>query len=244
MLEFNGGSMAIAQRAAPERAALTRGHTADRIRVLLEEGNARWRRFDPQRPNQGSGRRRALWQMGSEAPFAAILGCADSRVPPEMLFDRGLGDLYTVRASGQVPDSAVAGSLVHGVRDLGTPLLVVLGHSHCAAVREAVEARRTGRIPEGHTGFLVEGILDAIEGVPEDGPGDFLDACVRANTVFVADQLRHEPGLRERVHRGELRIEPAHYSLKRSRVEWLGDHLENRPGAETGIPQQRPSNTS
>ena len=235
--------MAIAQRAAPERAALTRGHTADRVRVLLDEGNTRWRTFAPSRPNQGSGRRRALWEAESEDPIATVLGCADSRVPPEMLFDRGLGDLYTVRASGQVPDSSVAGSLVHGARELATPLLVVLGHSHCAAVGEAVAARRTGRVPEGHTGFLVEGILDAIEDVPDDGPGDFLDACVRANTVYVADQLRHEPGLRERVHSGGLRIEPAHYSLKRSRVEWLADLPENRPGPETGVPQQRTPNT-
>lgn len=235
--------MAIVQRAAPERAALTTGHTADRIRVLLDEGNTRWRTFEPRRPNQSSGRRRALWEAENEDPIATVLGCADSRVPPEMLFDRGLGDLYTVRASGQIPDSAVAGSLVHGVSELATPLLVVLGHSHCAAVREAVAARRTGRIPDGHTGFLVEGVLDAIEDVPDDGTGDFLDACARANTVYVADQLRREPGLRERVHSGELRIEPVHYSLKRSRVEWLSDLPENRPAPETDVPQQRPPNT-
>ncbi|WP_017613271.1 carbonic anhydrase [Nocardiopsis salina] len=232
--------MAIAQRAAPERAALTKGHTADRVRVLLDEGNARWRTFTPRYPHQDSGRRRALWEADAEHPYASVLGCADSRVPPEMLFDRGLGDLYTVRAYGQVPDSSVAGSLVHGVRDLATPLLVVLGHSRCSAVREAVTALSTGRIPEGHTGFLVEGILDAIENVPDDGSRDFLDACVRANTVHVADQLRHEPGLRELVHSGELRIEPAHFSIKRSRVEWLGDRPEYRPGPEPGVPSQRP----
>lgn len=235
--------MAIAQSAAPERAALTTGHTADRVRALLDEGNIRWRTFEPRRPNQGSERRRELWEAETEDPIATVLGCADSRVPPEMLFDRGLGDLYTVRASGQVPDSAVAGSLLHGARELATPLLVVLGHSHCDAVREAVVARRTGRVPDGHTGFLVENVLDAIEDVPDDGTGDFLDACARANTVYVADQLRHEPGLRERVHSGELRIEPVHYNLKRSRVEWLGDLPDNRPGPETGVPRQRSPNT-
>lgn len=232
--------MAISQRAAPKRAALTGGNTAEHVRAMLEEGNSRWRSFSSRHPHQGSERRRAMWAAENEQPDATVLGCADSRVPPEILFDRGLGDLYTVRAGGQVPDSSVVGSLLYGANQLATPLLVVLGHSHCSVVAEAVAARRARRAPEGPTGFLVEGVLDAIEDVHDDGSDGFLEACTRANTVYVAARLRHEPGLRELVHSGELHVEPAHYDLKRSRVEWLGDKPEHRPGPHADVPSQTP----
>lgn len=107
-------------------------------RQLLEEGNARFVAGAPTRPEQ-SLMRRAVVAEGQN-PFAVVLSCADSRVPPEVLFDQGLGDLFVVRSAGEVVDRAVLGSLQYGVDHLATPLLVVLGHSGCGAVGATVDA--------------------------------------------------------------------------------------------------------
>ncbi|WP_159943970.1 MULTISPECIES: carbonic anhydrase [unclassified Nocardiopsis] len=185
---------------------------------LLKEGNKRWRRYASRHPNEGPARRAEMVQ--GQSPFAVILGCADSRVPPELVFDRGLGDLFTIRSAGQVLDESVLGSISYAAEHLEVPLIVVMGHASCGAVSAAVEAHRTGEVPHGHVGYLVEKILPVVESTPGGGD-DFVDACVRANAGYIADQLRVDADLRERVDSGSLTIVPARYDLASSEVVWL-----------------------
>ena len=229
--------MAIVQSAAPRRATITEGHEADRRRQRLDRGNTRWRTFASEHPRQGSGRRREL--LDQQAPRVSVLSCADSRVPPELVFDQGLGDMFTTRSAGQVLDSSVLGTLVYGVGEFETLLLVVLGHDSCGAVKAAVEAHRTGELPPGNLGYLVGQVLEVVETVPEqETEKAFLDACVRANARSVAEQLRREPGIREAVEAGAMKVEPARYDLRRSRVEWLDD--DSRGGRSGSVPTPRP----
>ncbi|RKS05688.1 carbonic anhydrase [Nocardiopsis sp. Huas11] len=184
---------------------------------LLKQGNDRWRRYRSRHPHENRGRRTQL--VGGQNPFASILGCADSRVPPELVFDQGLGDLFTIRSAGQVLDGSVLGSLSYAAH-IDVPLIVVLGHQSCGAVTAAVEAHESGEVPEGHIGFLVERILEVVDSTPDDGE-DFVDDCVRANAVHIAEQLRQDADLREKVDSGRLDIVPARYDLETSEVVWL-----------------------
>ncbi|MBE3001532.1 carbonic anhydrase [Nocardiopsis sp. HNM0947] len=215
-----GAAFATSVQAAPALAdadPLTRG--PDEALELLRAGNQRWRAVASEHPNEGGDRREEL--VEGQNPFALVLGCADSRVPPELVFDRGLGDLFTVRSAGQVLDLSVMGSLVYAVEHLEVPLIVVMGHATCGAVDAAVEAHHTGELPDGHVGRLVEEILPVVESVPEDGDEDaFLDACVRANADHIAGLLRQDEELREFVDGGSLEIVAAHYDLATSHVDW------------------------
>lgn len=192
------------------------GDPASSLR-LLKQGNERWRCFRSRHPHEGRGRRTRL--VNGQNPFACVLGCADSRVPPELVFDHGLGDLFTIRSAGQVLDESVLGSLSYAAH-IDVPLIVVLGHQSCGAVTAAVEAHESGEVPEGHIGFLVEQLLEVVESTPDDGQ-DFIDDCVRANAVHIAEQLREDADLREKVDSGSLEIVPARYDLETSEVVWL-----------------------
>ena len=107
-----------------------------------------------------------------QEPYATILGCSDSRVPPELVFDTGLGELFVVRVAGSVFSGEVAGTLQYAVVHLGTPLVVVLGHSGCGAVEAALEARRAGATHESGLRLLVESVLPALEDVDPSLPLD------------------------------------------------------------------------
>ncbi|GAA1082536.1 carbonic anhydrase [Nocardiopsis metallicus] len=185
---------------------------------LLKEGNRRWHRHVSQHPHESRARRAQL--VEGQEPFAVVLGCADSRVPPELVFDRGLGDLFTIRSAGQVLDGSVLGSLTYAVEHLRTPLIVVMGHQSCGAVDAAVQAHRTGELPHGHVGGLVAEILEVVESTPDDGE-DFLDDCVRANARHIARRLREDGELGEFVADGRLKVVAARYDLESSRVTWL-----------------------
>jgi len=185
---------------------------------LLKDGNRRWSRIASRHPNEGAARR-AEMALGQD-PFAVVLGCSDSRVAPELVFDRGLGDLFTVRSAGQVLDSSVLGSISYAAEHLEVPLVVVLGHASCGAVTAAVDAHHSGEVPHGHIGYLVEQILPVVESTPDDGD-DFVDDCIRANAEYIADQLREDDDLRDLVDTGRLDIVAARYDLESSRVSWL-----------------------
>lgn len=194
---------------------------ADHALHLLRRGNRRWRDSRPSHPNQDAARRAEL--VAGQEPFVTVLSCADSRVPPELVFDRGLGDLFTVRAAGQVLDESVLGSIVYAVEHLHTPLLLVLGHQSCGAVAAAVEAHETGEVPEGHVGHLVKQLLPVVEATAEEDPEDLLDASVTANARDIAHQLAEDPELRGPVSYGELRVVAARYELDGGAVTFLDD---------------------
>ncbi|WP_017594780.1 carbonic anhydrase [Nocardiopsis potens] len=215
-LLFSGGL-----GAAPAWADTAAGGAAgpDEALRLLKEGNERWRTYSQTHPNESRARRQEL--VAGQNPFALVIGCADSRVPAELVFDRGLGDLFGVRSVGEVPDSSVMASVVYGAHHLHIPLVVVLGHSSCGAVTAAVEVHRGAPMPDGYLGYMVKQILPGIESVPDDGTDAFIDACVTANARHIADELAADPELSGAVGAGTLRISPARYELDSSKVNFL-----------------------
>ena len=184
----------------------------------LLAGNARYVAARLAHPNQTPKRRAALAR--SQRPFATVLGCADSRVPPEVVFDQGLGDLFVVRVAGNVADPAGIASIEYAASALECPLVMVLGHSRCGAVDAAVKAAPGATFP-GQLGRLVEAIRPAVERV-KDKPGDLLDNAVRANVAVMAETLRAaEPVLAGLARDGKVRIVGAHYDLETGKVAVL-----------------------
>ena len=150
-----------------------------------------------------------------QKPFAVIVSCSDSRVPPELVFDAGLGDVFVVRTAGEVVDPVAIGSIEYAVAHLGTNLIVVLGHEKCGAVAAAVsQAKESGNIPD---------VLKAIEPAVEETkgkPGDPVDNAVRANAVDIARRLETTgPIIPSRVKAGTLKIVAARYDLDSGKVE-------------------------
>jgi len=123
--------------------------------LRLQEGNRRWAEGTSESGTTRSPQRRADLVAG-QAPFAAVLSCADSRLPTELIFDQGLGDLFVVRTAGHAVDDTVLGSLEYAVDVLGVDLLVVLGHQGCGAVAAAARAVTHGTVPAGHIRDIVE----------------------------------------------------------------------------------------
>ncbi len=185
----------------------------------LKEGNRRYVTGQAQHPRQDAARRRET--LPRQQPFAVVLGCSDSRVPPEILFDQGVGDLFVVRTAGPVADEAVLGSIEYAVEHLGVLLVVVLGHTRCGAVTAAVQSASAPEAPHpGHLGRLIEAILPAVRetaGLPGDPVAHAIDAHIR-HTV---QALAAVPALAERVRSGGLRILGARYDLESGEVVWL-----------------------
>jgi carbonic anhydrase len=160
-------------------------------------------------------RRHALAK--EQKPFAVVVGCSDSRVPPELVFDVSLGDIFVVRTAGEVVDEVGLGSIEYAVEHLGTRLVVVIGHQHCGAVSAAVAgATETGDIPN-----VLRAILPAIEETKGQS-GDSIENAVRANARNIAKRLQSAgPIIAPRVQSGELKIVAAYYSLDTGQVELL-----------------------
>ncbi len=207
-------------------AAASEGHEAppagvspDEALARLMAGNGRYAAQRARRPNQ-TGRRRVEVAAGQH-PFAIVLGCADSRVPPEIVFDQGLGDLFVVRVAGNIADDAAVGSLEYGVDHLGAPLILVLGHEGCGAVTAAIEAVEKGGDLPGHLGAVVGPIRAAVERARGRG-GDLLDNAVRANVESVVDRLKaSEPVLAAAAKAGRLKIVGGRYALRSGRVDLI-----------------------
>jgi carbonic anhydrase len=132
---------------------------AEALSKLLS-GNQRFAAGQRSLPNQDAGRRASV--VAEQNPFALIFGCSDSRVAAEIVFDRGLGDLFVVRTAGHVVDSSVLGSIEFGVGVLNIPLVVVLGHDSCGAVKATLEAYRTGELPGGYLRTIVELVTPSV----------------------------------------------------------------------------------
>lgn len=136
----------------------------------LLDGNRRFVTGAPRHPNQDAGRRAAVAEQ--QHPFAVIVGCSDSRLAAEIIFDRGLGDLFVVRTAGHTTGPEVLGSVEYAVTVLGTPLVVVLGHDSCGAVQAAREAVATGTPPAGHLGAVVDAVVPSLRRAAADGVDD------------------------------------------------------------------------
>jgi len=189
--------------------------TADAALAELKAGNAHYVAGQYQHPHQTAARQREL--ATGQNPHCAILTCADSRVPPEIVFDQGLGDIFDVRVAGNVAGDDETASIEYAAEHLHVPLVVVMGHSHCGAVTAALEGGAApGKLPN-----LIEQLRPAVEQSAHE-PGDHLENAIRANVVRVVEQLRTaKPLLSELVATGKLRIVGAVYSLETGKVDWL-----------------------
>jgi carbonic anhydrase len=191
----------------------------DEALKLLVEGNARFvsGHLTHAGPEQIAEARGTLSE--GQSPFAVIVGCSDSRVGPEIVFDQGLGDLFVVRTAGEVVDATALGSIEYAVEHLGSSLILVLGHEHCGAVAAAVAG---AKLP-GH----INAVLDAIEPAVKQTkgqPGDPVENAVRAQALDVAKQLQEaEPILAKRVESGKLKIVAGRYDLSTGKIELLNN---------------------
>ncbi len=159
-------------------------------------------------------------------PFAIILGCSDSRVPAEFVFDQGLGDLFVIRVAGNITAPSQIGSVEFAVERFGIRLVVVMGHSHCGAIEASLaQIREPTRVSRGMKS-IVERISPTLEGLVQGchwpNEDSLLQAAVRANVRVSVNQLRHGSGLLERLHlTEELLIIGAEYSVDNGEVEFL-----------------------
>ncbi|MFN6567754.1 carbonic anhydrase [Dendronalium sp. ChiSLP03b] len=183
------------------------------LKYLLD-GNQRFLHQRPKYPHQSL--RHLQLVAKAQYPFAAILGCADSRVPAEIVFDRGLGDLFVVRVAGNVASDMAIGSLEYATAVLGTQLIVVLGHRRCGAVAEAI---KNAPLP-GRIGYVVESIKPALAKVNLTiGAGDRNDDAVIANIQYQAEKLQQNSMiLAQLLHAGKLKIVGACYDIDTGKV--------------------------
>jgi len=215
---------AAACPALPPSLAAESTPTPDQVLKQLKEGNERYLTNVSKHARIDVERRVETAKKGQK-PLSTVLGCSDSRVPVEIVFDQGFAEVFVVRVAGNICDTAELASVEYGTRYLGTPLLVVLGHSKCGAVDGAVSgARLEGSLPK-----LVAHITPAVEGVKRGHPelkGDaLLDAAVDANVMHSIEEMLNNSGvLRERVRKGQLKVVGAVRNLKSGRVRWLGEH--------------------
>jgi carbonic anhydrase len=182
----------------------------------LMDGNQRFVANQAVHDDEGAERRVAVSE--AQHPFATVLGCVDSRVPVELVFDRGLGDLVVVRSAGEVLDHSIIGSLEFGVAELHTPLLMVLGHQRCGAIDatiKALDAKETE--DEGEIGYLVGALAPAVRQVAGK-PGDRLANAVHANVDLVLAQLRKSTLLGPLEKAGKVRLVGAYYELDTGKV--------------------------
>jgi carbonic anhydrase len=151
-------------------------------------------------------------------PFAAIVCCADSRVPPEIVFDQGLGDLFVLRTAGNIVDDLGVACLEYAAAHLGVPLIVVMGHSRCGAVTAAVEG---GKAP-GRLSVILAALAPAVEKA-KNRSGDVVDAAARENVKSLVATLEGGEGvLKDLVDRGALRVVGAFYDIEHGSVEFIG----------------------
>jgi len=176
------------------------------------------KRFVTGRPEHGHQVSAAAAASGGQQPYAVLLGCIDSRVPLEAIFDQTFGSICVVRSGGHVVDRAVLGSIGFAVGALGVPLIMVLGHVRCGAVSATVGAVRSGAFPDGDVGYLVNEIAPAVREVGVDG-ADAADRAMRAHVRRTVLRINDVAGVPEAVAMGRVSVAGAVYDLDTGVVE-------------------------
>ena len=188
----------------------------------LREGNERFVAGTQEHPSQGADRRAEL--VGGQHPTAIVFGCGDSRVAAEIVFDQGLGDMFVVRTAGNAIDESVLGSIEYAVAVLGAPLIVVLGHDSCGAVKATIDALDNGNIPGGFIRSIVERVAPSILLGRREGL-DSVDELESRHVVETANQLRQRSTIiGDAIDAGKLAIAGVTYKLAEGRVQ-LHDSL-------------------
>lgn len=197
--------------------------SANEVIAILSKGNERFATGKPEYPHEGAARRAETAQ--EQHPIATIISCSDSRVPPEILFDEGIGDLFIVRVIGNIGSVDETGSAEYGVEHLGTPLLLVLGHTRCGAVTAAVtHAEVHGSIPP-----LLSHINPSVKTAKHERPGlkgdQLIEEAIKTNVFHSIQELfARSRIIRERIHDGKLKVVGAIYDISSGQVNWLGQH--------------------
>jgi carbonic anhydrase len=213
-LAFAASALCLWMAVLAQAADLT-NVTADEALQRLKDGNQRFVEGKAAHPHQQADRRAEIAK--SQHPFAIVVCCSDSRVPPEIVFDQGLGDVFVIRTAGNVVDDVGLGSVEYAVEHFGVPLVVVLGHDRCGAVRAAVAG---GEAP-GHVEAIVSAIRPAVEKTKAE-PGDPVANAVRANVNDMVQKLcTTAPILPDRVQAGTLTVVGARYDMDDGHVEFF-----------------------
>ncbi len=199
--------------------AQTAGIGGDEALKRLMDGNAR---YVANTPNVRDYSARRAAAVAGQAPFAAILSCADSRVIPEHAFDQGQGDLFVVRLAGNFVDDDGLASLEYAVRFLGTRLIMVLGHSNCGAVDAAIKVIKENAELPGHLPDLIKSIKPAVEIARKTEGGDLLDRAISENVKLNAERVRSaDPILSDAVKGQGLKVVGGVYELATGKVGLL-----------------------
>jgi carbonic anhydrase len=157
-----------------------------------------------------------------QQPYATILGCSDSRVPPELVFDAGFGELFVIRVAGNVLGSAILGTLQYAGAHLDTPLFVVMGHEGCGAVQAALATRFEGAEQKSRIATLLESIVPALDGLDTSLPPErLMREAVEANVRHTVRAVLDTPEGRARTAAGRMRLVGAVYELDSGRVRFL-----------------------
>lgn len=187
--------------------------SAEEALKKLMEGNSRFVEFKQNHPHQNQARLKEI--ASTQKPFAIIVGCSDSRVPPEIIFDQGMGDLFIIRNAGNVVDDFAMASIEYAVEHLGVRLIVVLGHERCGAVDATIKG---GHLP-GHLNQLTDEIKPSIQSAKRI-TGDLLTNVIYSNTKRIAGQINSsEELLKEFVDHKGLKVVSAFYDLDTGKVE-------------------------
>lgn len=217
------GALVLGGWQRPARAASVppTSMTPDEALAKLKEGNARFLK-SPELCALDLTKRREEVAKG-QAPWATILACADSRVPPELIFGGlNLGELFVCRNAGNTADTDVLGTIEYGGEHLGSPLVVVIGHSNCGAVHAACDVAKTGAQLPGHIGLMVNSILPAAKAMMGK-PGDFVANTVRENARRVAEKIGTDSEIiKHLVHEGKVKVVYAVYDLESGKVDFIG----------------------
>jgi carbonic anhydrase len=223
MLQFGTGAVGasvaasvLGQVLAPTPVAIAQNNiTPDQALRQLMEGNQRFVTQKRKSPNQDVVR---LTEVAKgQKPFAAILGCADSRVPSEILFDQGLGDLFVCRVAGNIAIAEEIGSLEFGTAVLGAKVIMVMGHERCGAV----DATLKGNSVPGQIGSLLDAIRPSLAKA-KDLSGDPLENACKANVAYQVEKLKASPVLAELITAGKLKIVGGYYDLDKGTVSLVG----------------------
>ncbi|WP_416973701.1 carbonic anhydrase [Streptomyces sp. 4F14] len=185
----------------------------------LMAGNERWVKGELQHPDRDPEHRKFV--APKQDPYGVILSCIDSRVPPELLFDTGLGDLFVLRTGGAVVGPVVTGSVEYGPLTSGTPLIVVLGHQRCGAIQAAHKAMKAGEKLPGKLQAISDALKPAYDEAVKGEHPDPVDAMIRIHTKQTSAALRTNRDLAPLVKKGDLAVVSAYYSLGTGRVEVL-----------------------
>lgn len=187
--------------------------TKDEVLTRLKEGNERFTADKKEGKLQDKTRREELTK--GQSPYAIVLSCADSRVVPELAFDSGLGELFTVRVAGNVANSSSIASMEYAVAHLGSEVIVVMGHESCGAVTAAMNGGDNGY----NLNHLLSHIAPAIAASSKDAP---VNDVVKKNAQLTAEELKTRSTIiREAVESGKVKIVPAYYNLDSGKVDFL-----------------------